>query len=61
MTKGRAVLPGTVVAEQEQLFITLGGPQAHDSSVENKLRSPSIEKVDQISLFEAVKQGLSLG
>jgi hypothetical protein len=26
MTKGRAVLPGTVVAEQEPLFITLGGP-----------------------------------
>src|ERR1700728_822781 len=25
MTKGRAVLPGTVVAEQEPLFITLGG------------------------------------
>ena len=26
MTKGRAVLPGTVVAEQEPFFITLGGP-----------------------------------
>jgi len=31
MTKGRAVLPGRVVAEQEPFFITLGGPQAHDS------------------------------
>src|SRR5271168_1707846 len=34
MTKGRAALPGTVVAEQEPLFITLGGPKAHDNSVE---------------------------
>jgi hypothetical protein len=32
MTKGRAVLPGRVVAEQEPFFITLGGPLAHDSS-----------------------------
>ena len=32
MTKGRAALPGTVVAEQEPLFITLGGPTAHDFS-----------------------------
>jgi len=31
MTKGRAALPGTVVAEQEPFFITLGGPKAHDS------------------------------
>jgi hypothetical protein len=29
------VLPGTLVAEQEPFFITLGGPQAHDSSFEN--------------------------
>jgi len=34
MTKGRAVLPGRVVAEQEPFFITLGGPKAHDPSVE---------------------------
>jgi hypothetical protein len=32
MTKGRAVLPGTVVAEQEPFFITLGAPEAHDFS-----------------------------
>jgi hypothetical protein len=32
MTKGRAVLPGRVVAEQEPLFITLGA-KAHDFSV----------------------------
>jgi hypothetical protein len=32
MTKGKAVLPERVVAEQEPFFITLGGPQAHDSS-----------------------------
>jgi hypothetical protein len=30
MTKGRAALRGTVVAEQEPFFITLGGPKAHD-------------------------------
>jgi hypothetical protein len=34
MTKGRAVLPGRVVAEQKLFFITLGGPKAHGSSVE---------------------------
>ena len=27
-------MPGTVVAEQRPFFITLGGPKAHDSSVE---------------------------
>jgi hypothetical protein len=32
MTKGRAALPTTVVAEQDPLFIALGGPKAHDSS-----------------------------
>jgi hypothetical protein len=32
MTKGRAALPATVVAEQDPFFITLGGPLAHDFS-----------------------------
>jgi hypothetical protein len=32
MTKGRAVLPGRVVAEEKRFFISLGGPNAHDSS-----------------------------
>src|ERR1700734_1720367 len=32
MTKGRAALPATVVAEQDPFFIALGGPKAHDSS-----------------------------
>src|ERR1700689_746699 len=32
MTKGRAALPWSVVAEQDPLFIALGGPKAHDSS-----------------------------
>jgi hypothetical protein len=32
MTKGRATLPWKVVAGQKALFITLGGPQAHDHS-----------------------------
>jgi iron complex transport system substrate-binding protein len=30
MTKGRAALPWSVVAEQKLFFITLGGPTAHD-------------------------------
>src|ERR1700735_3438636 len=32
MTKGRAALPATVVAEQDPFFIAFGGPKAHDSS-----------------------------
>jgi len=32
LTKGRAALPATVVAEQDPFFIALGGPKAHDSS-----------------------------
>ena len=32
MTKGRAALPLSVVAEQDPLFIALGGPKAHDFS-----------------------------
>jgi hypothetical protein len=32
MTKGRAALPWSVVAEQKLFFITLGGPKAHDFS-----------------------------
>jgi hypothetical protein len=32
MTRGRAVLPGRVVAERELFFISLGRPRAHDSS-----------------------------
>src|ERR1700721_1285912 len=32
MTKGRAALPTTVVAERGPFFIALGGPKAHDSS-----------------------------
>ena len=32
MTKGRAALPVSVVAEQKLFFITLGGPKAQDFS-----------------------------
>ena len=32
MTKGRAALPLSVVAEQNPFFITLGGPKAHNFS-----------------------------
>ena len=32
MTKGRAALPLSMVAEQDPFFIALGGPKAHDSS-----------------------------
>jgi hypothetical protein len=38
MTKGRAALPGRLVAEQEPFFITLGGPKARDSSVEKHFK-----------------------
>jgi hypothetical protein len=34
MTKGRAALPLSVVAEQDPLFIALGGPKAHTPPVE---------------------------
>jgi hypothetical protein len=34
MTKGRAALPLSVVAEQNPFFITLGGPKAITSPVE---------------------------
>ena len=43
MTKGRAALPGRLVAEQEPFFITLGGPKAHDSSVEKHLQEKTAE------------------
>jgi hypothetical protein len=43
MTKGRAVPPSTVVAEQEPFFITLGGPKAHDSSVEKHFQERTAE------------------
>jgi hypothetical protein len=36
MTKRRAALPETVVAEQDPFFIALGGPEAHDCSVEKQ-------------------------
>jgi hypothetical protein len=32
MTKGRAVLPGRVVAENKQFFITLGGTNGFHSA-----------------------------
>ncbi len=35
MIKGRATLPWRAVAGQKGSFITLGGPKAHDNSVEN--------------------------
>jgi hypothetical protein len=43
MTKGRVVPPSTVVAEQEPFFITLGGPNAHDSSVEKHFQERAAE------------------
>jgi hypothetical protein len=39
MTKGRAVLPLRVVAEQEPLFITFGGSKAHEPQI-SPLRYP---------------------
>ena len=35
MTKGTATLSWRAVAGQKAFFITLGGPQAHDSSDQN--------------------------
>jgi hypothetical protein len=34
MTKGKAVLRGTVVAEQKPFFITLGGPRPMETPAE---------------------------
>jgi hypothetical protein len=34
MTKGRVMLPWRVLVGRKAIFITLGGPQAHDLSVE---------------------------
>jgi len=48
MTKGRAVLPSTVVAEQEPFFITLGGPKAH---------APPVYKVTALALVAEVLTG----
>src|ERR1700733_7506633 len=42
MTKGRATLPATVVAEQDPFFIALGGPKAHDSSGRDDQRKGSL-------------------
>jgi hypothetical protein len=33
MTKGKVTLPWRVVAGRRSLFITVGGPKAHDNSV----------------------------
>jgi hypothetical protein len=38
MTRGERALPEKGVAEQKPLFICLGGPKAHDSSVERNKR-----------------------
>jgi hypothetical protein len=46
MTKGRAALPATVVAEQEPFFISLGGPKAHDfSGRDDKGRAVALRKL----------------
>ena len=49
MTKGRVVPPSTVVAEQEPFFITLGGPKAYDSSVEDKVAISTLGRNTQVS------------
>jgi hypothetical protein len=58
MTKGRAALPGRVVAEQEPFFITLGGPKAHDNSVEKtfprRIRRPQVPALPPDSLSRPV-------
>jgi hypothetical protein len=42
MTKGRAPLSATVVAEQAPYFIALGGPLAHDFFVEMTKGRPAM-------------------
>ena len=59
MTKGRAVLPSTVVAEQEPFFITLGGPKAHDSSVEKHFQGGTAEP--QIPPLRYASVGMTKG
>jgi hypothetical protein len=44
-------LPERVVAEEKRFFIALGGPKAHDSSVENTLHPPDFERVAQVSIL----------
>jgi hypothetical protein len=53
MTKGRAALPETVVAEQDPFFIALGGPKAHDSSVEKHSQETTAEpQISPLRSFE---------
>jgi hypothetical protein len=58
MTKGRAALPATVVAEQDPFFIALGGPKAHDSSgrddIGERAALPAIVVAEQDPLFIAL-------
>src|SRR3984885_456296 len=46
MTKGRAPLPLSVVAEQDPFFIALGGLKAQDSSVEKHSQERSADTAD---------------
>src|ERR1700729_2819304 len=45
MTKGRAALPARVVAGQT-FFITVGGPKAHDFSVEKHFQERTADTAD---------------
>jgi hypothetical protein len=54
MTKGRAALPATVVAEQDPFFIALGGPKAHDSSGrKNSREGPLTPQISPLRSFGA--------
>jgi hypothetical protein len=46
MTRGE----GGAFRKQEPFLIALGGPEAHDPSLENKLPPPDFEWVAQVSL-----------
>ena len=59
MTKGRAVPPSTVVVEQEPFFITLGGPKAHDSSVEKHFQERAAEP--QVPPLRCAPVGMTRG
>ena len=51
--------PSTAVAEQEPFFITLGGPKAHDSSVEKHSQERAAEP--QISPLHCASVGMTRG
>jgi hypothetical protein len=69
MTKGRAALPLSVVAEQTVFFITWGGPKAHNFSAGTpthlhavdpaKVHGSKVLKIERKSLSSSTLSGTS--